>query len=280
MGARMVRDRADQRRLNPIRAVADGLASIPLAARAAWGILAFWTLMLAAPLVVPMEGAVSTLHGLGLWATGLVAVGALLRLGVGQDMEGARALGLGAAGLQVGAAELRIVWAAVLIAIFLGLIGVVLGLMTLAVFGIAELNAAAIQARDWSAVGPVWKQAALAIFTLGIVAVPVLLLTRLSLFAAASVARRRTVSLDSMAIATGSGWPLFGLLLVLAAGPVILGLVILKGVIPAAVAGGLTAILLPWVWAPFAAGSLCGAYRQLEYWTPDAAADKHYRDLR
>lgn len=271
----MVRDRADQRRLNPIRALADGVASIPLAARAAWGILAFWTLMLAAPLIVPMEGAVSTLHGLGLWATGLVAVGALLRLGVSQDMEGARALGLGAAGLQVGAAELRIVWAAVLIAIFLGLIAVVLGLMTLAVFGIAELNAAAIQTRDWSAVGPVWKQAALAIFTVGIVAVPVLLLTRLSLFAAASVARRRTVSLDSMAIATGSGWPLFGLLLVLSAGPVILGVIVLEGVVPAALAGVLIAILLPWVWAPLAAGSLCAAYRQLEYWTPDAAADKH-----
>lgn len=271
----MVRDRADQRRLNPIRALAEGGASIPRAAQGAWGILAFWTLMLVAPLIVPMEGAVGALHGLGLSLTALVAVGALLRLGVGQSLKDARALGLGAAGFQVGVAELRIIWATVLIAIFLGLIAVVLGLMTLAVFGIAELNAAAIQARDWSAVGPVWKQAVLAIFTLGIVAVPILLLTRLSLFAAASVGRGRTVSLDSMAIATGSGWPLFGLLIVLAAGPVILGLIVLEGVVPSPLSRLLIAILLPWIWAPFAVGSLCGAYRQLEYWTPEEPGFKH-----
>jgi len=276
----MVRDRADHRRLNPIRALADGVASIPRAARSAWAVLAFWTLMLAAPLVLPVEGAVGIAHGMGLWLTALVAVGTLFRLGVSDTVSQAQELGLGAGGLQIGAAEARIAWGSVLILIFLGLIGCILALVALAVFGMAELDAAAIQAREWTSVGPGWKLALLAIVTGLIVGIPVLLITRLSLFAAASVARRRTVSLDSMAIATGSGWALLGVLMVIAVGPVGLGLLMLEGLISRPLGEGLSAVFVPWLWAPFATAALSSAYRQLEYWTPSGGDGKHYRDLR
>ncbi|NBB50910.1 hypothetical protein GVN24_21750 [Rhizobium sp. CRIBSB] len=272
----MASDRADKRRLDPVAALHAGVAGIGVAWSGAWAVLTLLSLLIVAPLLVPVTPVFELGLGLVLTLTGIIAAGALFRIAVLGTVGEARRGGLGAGGLQFGLTEMRIVWGGLLNLIFLSMVLVVLCLVTLAVFGIAGLDVAAIQARNWPAVGPEWKLAALALISLVVILIPVLLITRLSLWAPASVGRARTVSLNSMGIAHGAFLPLLLLWLVigsLAAGVGAMGnLGQLAGYV-------LVAMLVPWILAPFSAGVLSSAYRQLEYWTPDQI-DPGIRTLR
>lgn len=264
----MARDRADHRRLNVVTAVGTALGGMPAAWAGAWGVLAFLSAMVAAPVFVHIKGWMCAAYGFALAVAGLSAWTGLTRIAIAGGAGPARRLGLGTGGLQFGKAELRVAWGLLLNLIFLGMIAVVLGLVVLAVFGIAELDVKAIQTRDWAAVGPPWKLGVLAVVSAIALAVPVLLITRLSLFAPASVGRGRTVSLNSMGIAHDAFWPLLVVWLIVAATAAALPLVEAVGWLEWPSSRLIAALALPWLWAPFAAGLLAAAYKQLEYWTP------------
>jgi len=204
--------------------------------------------------------------------TTLIAVGALARLSVTDDLRGARAMGLGPAGLQFGWAEARLVGAALLCLIFLAMIVVVLALVVLAVFGTAELDVAAIQARDWGRVGAPWKLGLLAAVGVGALLVPLLLAVRLSLFVPATLGRDQMVSLNSMGIAYGSVWPLLAGLVVTALPTIALLLLIGAGALTGQTATLVWIVGLVAVQLPLMLGFLGAAYRQLEYWTREEPA--------
>lgn len=263
----MDRRGGNQRRLDLARAIGDGARALPRLWAGAWASLVFVTLLALASPWAPAPGRWVYLVALGLSVLSLW--GGLSRLGVSDDVGSARRLGLGAGGLQFGAAEFRIAFAAFLNLLFLSMIGVVLGLVALALAGIAELDVAAIQARDWLAVGPAWKLVMLAFVGLIAAGVPLLLVVRLALFSQATVGRRHTVSLNTMGVAHGSFWPLLGLLLI-AAAPVLLLAASAAGGVPAACL--IVMAVLVWIQAPWAAALMGAAYRQLEYWKPGGAA--------
>lgn len=261
----MARDRADHRRLDVVAAFATALGGLPAAWAGAWGVLAFASALIAAPVFVPLEGWMGWAHTALLALTGLSAWGALTRIALD------RRSGLGGGGLQFGKAELRIAAGLILSCLFLAFIAAVLALLMSAVFGLAGLDPRPVLARDWTAVGPPWKLAVLGLTGVVVMGVPLLLIIRLSLFAPASVGRGQVVALNSMGVANGAFWPLLMLWLV------IIGT---AGLMPSAEHAGwiawpmsrlLAALVTPWLWAPIAAGALAAAYWQLEYWTPISA---------
>lgn len=213
-------------------------------------------------------------HSFRSWIVGaavtltLVAVGALARLSISDDVKAARALGLGPLGLQFRWPELRLVGAALLCLIFLTMIIAMLGLVVLAIAGVAELDVAAIQARDWAAVGPAWKLGVLAVVGLGALLLPLLLAVRLSLFVPATLGRRQMVSLNSMGIAYGSFWQILGGLIVTSAPLIVLPALQGTGALDGVLGGVLTAALLIGIQLPLTLGFLGTAYRRLEYWSP------------
>lgn len=200
----------------------------------------------------------------------LIATGGLARLAVTGDLQSARALGLGPAGFQFGWPEARLVISALFCLIFVAMIVIVLALAVLAIFGTAELNVAAIEARDWARVGAPWKLALLAGLGTAAVLIPLLLVVRLSLFIPATLGRRQMVSLNSMGIAYGSFWPLLAGLLVTAV-PTLLGLAG-AGRLGGPVGAILLVVGFTGLQLPLTIGFLGAAYRQLEYWTPGEVA--------
>ena len=201
----------------------------------------------------------------------LILAGALSRIAITDDLAGARRLGLGPAGLQFKRAELRLLGAGLLCAVFMAMILSVVALVLLAVFGMAELNARAIELRQWSAVGPVWKLVLLGLTTVFALFAVVAFAVRLSLFAPATVGRGHVVSLHSMTIARGAFWPLLAGLIVTGAPKV--GLVLAWGA--GLLSGDLgwvvwTAVLIA-VQAPLTLAFVGAAYRQLDRWTPPRA---------
>lgn len=260
------------RRLDLRGALARTLRTLPRVWGTAWGALVLAAALAAAPLMIPMSAISCLVWGAATALASLIAVGALVRVGVSDDGAAAKALGLGPAGFQLGWPEARLVGALVLCLIFLVMVMTVLALVLLAVFGVADLDLAAIQARDWAAVGPVWKLMVLGVAAAGAAAIPLLLTVRLSLFAPATLGRGHMVSLNSMGIAYGSFWPLLAGLVVTAA----------PGLVLIAFEQGL-ALAQPWasvvrsglLWglqAPLTIAFLGSAYRQLEYWTPGEGA--------
>ncbi len=258
----MARDRADHRRLKVVAAFATALGGLPAAWAGAWGVLAFASVLIAAPVFAPLEGWMGWAHTALLALTGLSGWAALTRIALD------RRSGLGAGGLQFGKAELRIVAGLVLNLLFLGLIAGVLALVVTAVLGLAGLDWKTVLSRDWAALGPPWRLAVLALTAFVAVGTPVLLITRLSLFAPASVGRGHTVALNSMGIANGAFWPLLILWLVIAVTAAAMPYAERAGWIVWPMSRLLAAFVIPWLWAPVAAGALSAAWRQLEYWTP------------
>ncbi|CAL1692354.1 hypothetical protein MMB232_02519 [Brevundimonas subvibrioides] len=211
----------------------------------------------------------------GGWSAGvattltLVAVGALARLSISATPRDARALGLGPLGFQFRGPELRLVGAALLCLIFLSMNVALLGLVVLAIFGVAELDVAAIQTRNWAAVGPAWKLAILAAVGIGALLIPLLLAVRLSLFVPATLGRRQMVSLNSMGIAYGSFWQILGGLIVTSA-PFVGVAVLTTAISPGHPAGDIVRIAALFaLQLPLMLGFLGAAYRQLEYWSPE-----------
>jgi len=255
----------DSRRLNLRQAVVAAYGGLPRAWAGAWGVMgvagvAWWI----APTAPP--GAASWAAGLMLVVVTLALAGALARIAVSDVAGAARDLGLGPAGLQFGRPEFRLAGATALCAVFLAMILSVLSLALLALFGVAELNVQAIQARDWAAVGPAWRLALLGVLTLVLLVVFMLLVVRLSLFAPATLGRRHMVSLNSMGVAEGSSWKLLAGLIVTAAPKLVLLTLIGTGLLQGETARIVWIAGLIAVQAPLTMGFLGAAYRQLEYW--------------
>lgn len=256
-----MRAQASARRFHLTDALIAGARAVPAVWAGAWGVLIYLAGVAAAGPLLRPEGAAGWVQ------TGAVVLGALAAWGAANRIvifgHEARHHGLGPAGLQVRGAELAMIAAAALNLIFLAMILAVLALVALALFGMAELDVAAIQARDWSAVGPPWRLAVLALVGAIVLAVPVLLTVRLALFTQATVGRGQPVSLNTLGIGEGSFWRLT-ILLVLVFAP-LAGLVVLAGRGP--VEGAAAAAAIAGLWLPFAAGAMGAAYRGLEYWT-------------
>lgn len=205
-------------------------------------------------------------------AATLMLTGALTRVSISADQADARRLGLGPVGLQFRMPELRLAGAAALCAVFMAMIVSVVALVLLAVFGMAGLDASAIQAREWAAVGPAWKLVLLAVLTVGVLFAVAALIVRLSLFAAATVGRGHMVSLNSMALTRDGFWPLFaGLILVAVPKFLLIGLWS-TGVLTGAVGWVVWAVVLNLVQGPLALAYLGAVYRQVESHTPQGGA--------
>lgn len=255
-----------QRVLRLGEALSATVNALPRLWRGAWGAI------LLAAVVWSVQPLATRLGGLiwppfGLVAT-LVLAGALGRIAITEDLPQARGLGLGLAGLQLGRSELRLLGAGLLCAVFLAMILSVVALVLLALFGMAELNAQAIELRQWSAVGPVWKLALLALVTAFALFAVMAFAVRLSLFTPATVGRGHMVSLNSMSIARGAFWPLLAGLIVTAAPKIALVLLWGAGLLSGTAGWVVFVVVLTVIQAPLTLGFVGAAYRRLERWTP------------
>ncbi|CAN5274396.1 hypothetical protein BH10PSE1_BH10PSE1_05030 [soil metagenome] len=246
----------------PLRTtLAEALSLWPAMAVGAGGVLALTAILWGAASWAGGLGWAVTVVSLLVW---LVAWSAVTRIGVAGGVEAARATGLGPQGFQIGRPELRLFGAVLLLSLFFAIILSLLGLTALALFGAAGLNVEALKARDWAGVGPMWKLILLALIGVALIAAPLALMVRVSLFAQATIARGRMTSLGATAMTNGSMWPLFAGLVMIAA-PGLVWLVV-------AVAAPMSAVwaLIGWGviqagWqAPLTAGFLGAAWRRLE----------------
>ncbi len=263
----MSRKDVGSRRLNLGAALATGAGALSRLVRNAVGAIVLCELVWLVPMGWPVEGWSAALWVLCAGLATLVAAGALARLSI-HDGKG-RPQDLGPLGLQMGKPEARLLGALLLCLLFLTMILSILALVVLAIFGMAELNVEAIQARDWAGVGAPWKLGVLAVVGLGALAIPLLLLVRLSLFASATIGRRQMVSLNSMGIAYGSFWPLLAGLIVSAVPGIVLAVLLGTGTVASDAAYAAAVIGLVGIQLPLTLGFLGAAYRQLEYWSPD-----------
>ncbi len=257
------------RRLNLQAALKATLRALPRLWSGAAGALILCALAWLTPLVWTPTGGLGWLCGLAAVGTSVVAVGALARLSISDDVRGARGLGLGPAGLQAGKPEARLVGAALLCLLFLSMIVAILALVVLAIFGMAELDVQAIQARNWAAVGAPWKLGVLAVLAVGAVTIPLLLVVRLTLFVPATLGRRQMVSLNAMGIAYGSFWPILAGLVATGLPKIVLLTLVGAGVLTGIGGQIVWVLVLVGLQLPLTVGFLGAAYRQLEYWFPE-----------
>jgi hypothetical protein len=259
------------RRLNLLAALTTTARALPRLWLGACGALALSALAWAMLHFVALDGVMAGLGTMTSLLLTLVAIGALARLSISEDVRAARALGLGPAGLQFGWPEVRLVGAAVLCLIFLAMIIAILALVVLAIFGVAELDVAAIKSREWAAVGPAWKLSILAVVGLGALLIPLLLSVRLSLFVPATLGRGQTVSLNSMGIAYGSFWQILSGMVVTALPTLALFALAATGNLGGATRAAVAVLTLVMLQLPLTLAFLGAAYRRLEYWTPEGA---------
>lgn len=211
-----------------------------------------------------VTGWLATLAGAIAMVAGVSAFGAITRIGVAGDLAGAKTQGLGPLGFQLRKVEARLLGASLLCSLFMTIILSLLALTALALFGGAGLNAQAVEARDWAAVGPTWKLALLAFVGAVVLLTPVVLGLRLSLFAQATVGRGQMISLTATALTNGVMIPLFvGLLVVQIPALIWCGL-IASGVLSGQAALWFGVIGLAAVQTPLLSGFLGSAYRRLE----------------
>lgn len=208
-----------------------------------------------------------------LTATGLVRDGALYRLAVGDDVAEAKGRGLGPAGLQWRAGESRLLAAALLVSLFLLLIavaGFVVATFVAAAAGLSEVDWSTVDSmRAYMALGEPWRMWAV----LGVIAAAtgllVFLAAKLSLYAAATIGRGRTVSLDALALADGNGLKLLAALVIVHL-PLVAALVLTDRLLGGAglLASGIVLAVAGLLQAPLTVGFLGAAYRALEYVQP------------
>ena len=263
------------RRLPLWACVAEAYAFVPKAWAGAWGALALATVLAAWPIWAAVwvfktdarwivSPPMVALWALLLTLASLAAKGALFRLGVSRSLPEARALGLGVGGLQLGRPELRLVAAGLLILLFLLIVGAAAFVVLAVVSGVAQADPTGGDT-GWKAWVVRGVEIAAAVTFAG-------LIVKLSLHQPATVARRKIVSLDALALAEGS-------LLKLAAGLVATAPVLVLTVIEQALRraghslGGTETFIVLNAWiaalcliqAPLTAGFLSAAYRRLEY---------------
>ncbi len=263
----MSRETIQRRRLELPGALHATLRALPRLWTGAFGALGLCAVAWLTPQVQELSG-----WGLAAWSvaaglTSLVAVGALARLSITDDLDAARALGLGRAGLQMGRPELRLLGAGLLSLIFVAMIVIVLALVVLAIFGTAELDVTAIQARDWGRVGDTWKLGLLAVLAAVAVMVPLFLTVRLALFIPATIGRHQMVSLTAMSLPAGSVGLLFVGLVFTALPKIVLLILVGSGIISGPVLAVIAILILVGLQASLTIGFLGAAYRQLETWT-------------
>lgn len=252
-------------RLDLGAALGSAVRTLPRMWRGAWLALA-WAASASISSVF-VWGPAAAVSGVLAFAFGWIAFVALLRVAMASDLAEAKSKGLGLGGLQLGKPEFRVLGAGLLCLLFLSMIAAILDLVVLAIFGSAELDLAALRARDFASAGPAWQLVLLSLVGLGGLAVPILLAVRLSLFGPATIGRGHMVSLAGMRLTRGVFWPLLGGLVVTA----------LPGVLIAFATAGLAgeapiilrAIGVWFVQAPLIAAFITAAYRQLETWTPE-----------
>lgn len=260
-------------RLDLRAALAEMVRRMPDMWRGAGGVLALAAVVAIGIAVSPLTGPGRTALLIFMAVILLAAFGAVTRVGVASDLNGARRLGLGPAGFQLGRPELRLAGAVLLCALFMLIILSLLALVALALFGAAGLDAGAVRARDWAAVGPAWKLGLLALVGLVVLGTPVLLLVRLSLFAQATVGRDRMISLGATALTNGAMLPLLAGLVVCTAPMILWILLTAAGLLSGEVAliGGV--VVPAAIQAPLTAAFLGAAYRQLEHGTRQASLE-------
>ena len=252
-------------------------AFLPRAWMGAWGALLLAFVLMAAPAFADHLPDKSKDFAAAGWmvataVVGLVAQGALYRIGVTASPAEARKLGLGLGGLQFGLPELRLLGASVFVSVFLALIAGAFVLVLAFVLtaeraglpSLCEVVSGVRKGQGWA----IWLAVIGLIAAWTLVQVSV----RVSLFKPATVARGRLVSVDALALSHGAFWPLFmGLVVVLA--PVALlgawqhglfgpGMVMPISSKAYAVA---RAAFLSLVELPFGIGFLSYAYNRLEY---------------
>ena len=249
--------RASKSNLDLTQALRETVRGLTPAWRGAWGAMGV-CLVLAAVIIFMPDNNWTWLVALAAVAAGLALKGGLLRIALDEPT------GLGPAGLQLGRPEARLLGAALLCLLLIAMIVAVLGLVLLAVAGMAELDADAIAQRNWAAAGEGWKLAVVTLAGLATVFVVLSLFVRLSLYAPATVARGRMVSLDSFIIVRGSGWPLFAGLLVTFAPVIILAFVASGGMLAGKVGALVWAVVMAGLQAPLTTGFVSAAYRRLD----------------
>lgn len=178
-------------------ALGEAVAATPRAVAGAWGAVGLTAALALIAAFSPLSGTARSLVVLAAAASVAVLFGALMRILVLEQQ------GLGPAGLQLRKLELRLAGGYLLCALFLAMILAVAGLAILAMFGIAELDANAIRDRRWAEVGAPWKLVVLTALSLAALAAPVLLAVRVSLFAPATAAMDRMMSLNSAGFTRG-----------------------------------------------------------------------------
>jgi len=244
-------------RLNLAEALGQTLGGLAPAWRGAWGAMVVCIVLMTAVIFLP-ETRWNWLIALAAVAAGLALKGGLLRLALMQPA------GLGPAGLQLGKPEARLLGAALLCLLLIVMIAAVVGLVLLAVAGMAELDADAIARRDWASAGEAWKLAVVSLGGLGALFVAVSLFVRLSLYAPATVARGRMVSLDSFIIVRGAAWPLFAGLIITSAPVIVLMLLSSTELVSGQTGALIWVLVLTGLQAPLTTGFVSAAYRQLD----------------
>jgi len=254
------------RRLPLLASLRAATAFAPRALIQAPGALALFAVLSALPFYAPGLG-------LGGWArpvsavlamlAGLMAQGALYRLGVCQDARAARALGLGPFGLQFRAAELRLLAAAVLVGLFLGLILLALGVLLVIIGNALQIS---VDAQEGLSAPDGWRLLVMAGFGVLAFWAFLQLAIRLSLYKAATVARRRIVSVSALGLSEHNFWRLLCGLVVTLLPSIAIAVWRVRGGDAGVCTGAVLGAVTAFVQTPLSIGFLSEAYRRLEYW--------------
>ncbi|HEX8471922.1 MAG TPA: hypothetical protein VF633_12480 [Brevundimonas sp.] len=251
-------------RLDLAEALAEAVGRMGEMARGAGPALALTTALALGVVLLRLSGAVEAVLLVLTLIAGLAAFGATTRIGTAIDLETARRSGLRRGGLQLGKPEARLAGATLLCALFMTIMLALLMLVALALFGGAGLNAEAVEARDWAAVGPTWKLMLLAGVAVVVLGAPVLFAVRLSLYAPATVGRGQMISLTATGLTNRAILPLLaGLIACAVPGLIWLGLVV-AGVLAGKAAGVVAILMLVAIQWPLTSAFLGAAYRRLE----------------
>lgn len=252
------------RRLDLTGALAEAIGRMGEMARGAGPALALTTMLALAVVLLRLSGGLEALLLVLTLVAGLAAFGATTRIGTAIDLETARRSGLRPGGLQLGKPEARLAGATLLCALFMTIMLALLLLVALALFGGAGLNADAVEARDWAAVGPTWKLVLLAGVAVVVLGAPLLFAVRLSLYAPATVGRGQMISLTATGLTNRAILPLLaGLIACAVPGLIWLGLVV-TGVLGGKAAGTVAILMLVAIQWPLTSAFLGAAYRRLE----------------
>jgi hypothetical protein len=253
------------RRLPLVASLRAAAAFAPRALVQAPGALVLFAVVLALPFYAPALG-------LGTWVQPVLAVlaalaaltaqGALYRLGTSQDIGAARALGLGPFGLQFGAAELRLLAASVLVGLFLGLVLLALSVVLVSIGGLLQIS---VNAQEWLSAPEGWRISAMVGFILLGVWAFLQLAIRLSLYKAATVARRRIVSVSALGLSEHNFWRLLCGLVVTLLPTIALAVWLATGADAGVWTGAVLGAVTAFVQTPLSIGFLSEAYRRLEY---------------